>query len=90
MGLIKNINVDEIRDKAEELVLDFAREQLPGEQKHKLVVKRLADFVDDKIKFDESKPFGAIAESIDGPIIRFFIGIFVKEVFQKLRDKGAA
>jgi hypothetical protein len=82
------IDTKQLRTKLEELILDIAKEGLPGEAKLKKVVHRAADWLDERAKWGFLGPLGIAAEAADGPAFRKILWIPAQWAYDSLKLRG--
>lgn len=75
------INTKALRAKLEDLILDAARESLPGEDKLRNVVDAAADWLAKQTKIPVPDP-------IEAAVYRTILWVPVQFVFDALRDAG--
>ena len=76
-----------VKEKAEELVKKAAAEAIPGEEKAKLVIEQLVTWFDAEVDY-EGIPLGGALDLVDGPILRFVLGIVVHQAYELLVERG--
>lgn len=76
-----------IGELAEQAVLKVAELTAPGEEKHRLAVKMVAEKVDELLKFGNG-PVGIVLEAIDGAAAELIVGAFVKFAYNQLVERG--
>lgn len=72
---------------AREAVLAMASEPGGGASKHNRAVDMAVSTLDDAFKWPKN-PFGAVAEALDGHIVRLIIGGIVKHAYAALKSDG--
>lgn len=81
------VNMGQIKEHAENLILEFASAKIGGERKKKAVVRELSEWLDDRLNFGPG-PIGRLAEAADGPVLRLILGLVVDEVYNSLAKAG--
>lgn len=81
------VNMGEVRERASDLIMEFASAKIGGPRKKKAVVRELAEWLDEKLVWG-SGPVGRLAEAADGPVLRLILGLVVDEVYAGLSKAG--
>jgi len=72
----------EIREIAEKAILEIAKEAIPGNEKMEVVLKRISQFLDDKIE-----PASPLAEKLTDVLIARVIIPLVRTIAQQAFDE---
>jgi hypothetical protein len=93
MGLFKRkegkdkLEMSEVKAKAEELIKKVAKENIPGSEKAKIAADGLVAWFDAEVDY-EGVPMGALIDTVDGPILRFLLGLVIDQAYKSLAEKG--
>lgn len=69
-----------LRAKIENAISEAAKHHLDGADKREMVVTTVVRWLDDRTNWPHT-PAGAIAEIVDGPVIRLLVTALVQEIY---------